>query len=161
MPKINELKGKIEQLSQKNSEIKKKLHQASQAFKNHDILPSAELIDQLGNCRQQFEYLRKTVLEQAKTSGVSSIPDENTIDSLSKLRSLLKETVEQANQQQEKVEQIRKLALSVLEQIFVIRSENDDFPPLLNCQKQAKELQHAIAQSETQLPLEAEAKASA
>ena len=160
MPTINELQVKIEQLSQKNSEIKRKLHQASQAFKNHDILPSAALIDQLGNCRQQFEDLRKTVLEEAKKSGVSSIPDENTIDSLSKLRSLLKETVEQANQQQEKVEKIRERALSVLEQIVVIRSENKDFPPLLNCQEQAQELQRTISQSETQLPPEAEALAS-
>ncbi|MDY6939947.1 MAG: hypothetical protein SWY16_20120 [Cyanobacteriota bacterium] len=162
MSEILQLQKELEDFAKKQGNLKKRLKKANQAFVTSDILPPIELANELISCCQQFISLRQKVRQEAKLSGILPIPKEKALDSLRKLDMLLKKTVDRINQQQEaEITRIQIDALSVLDRVLAIdHSENSEFPSLVQCQEQARELQQTISQPETQLPSEAEMLAS-
>ena len=159
---MNKLRESLQEIDLEIKRIKTRFQDESQAFIQSNILPSTELLEILIDCCQQFEELREKVVQEAKLSGVSSMTKETEIDSIEKLHALLETTVIHIDlKREEKIGQIRTEALSILDRILEIdHSENSEFSTLVQCQEQARELQLAIAQTETQLPSEAETLAS-
>lgn len=130
------------------SQLVPELSEALQELQDSGKPLSAELILELGNSRNQFNALRARVLELAESLVLSPTQKEPEIESLKALKSLLEDAV-QAEEQKEAIAQVRQQALRVLERVLALaHRDNSDFQPLLECQEKARELQHAISESQ-------------
>ena len=124
------------------------LFQTGRELADLGSLPSDKIIEDLTAARTDFVDLRNKLLDLANFLAISSLPEPDEILTLQDLRLLFYEA-EQAEEKRAEVEQIRQGALRVLDRVLalVYRNSGDSssFPPLAQCQAEAQELRHAVA----------------
>ncbi|MBR8839969.1 MAG: hypothetical protein DSM106950_39720 [Stigonema ocellatum SAG 48.90 = DSM 106950] len=122
--------------------ISEQLSKANKELQHALILPPAELLEQIVTCRTHFEELRSRVLELAESLGVPTPPPDEMI-SVKNIETLL-QTV--AEIQKAVDDEVQQRALEILDRILLIRySDHIDFPPLLECQAQARKFHGAVS----------------
>src|SRR5262249_31333669 len=143
-----ELDEQLTALEQTFAQLSIQFSQAGRDLTALGSLPSDKIIEDLTAARTAFVDLRNKLLDLANFLAISSLPEPDEILTLQDLRLLLYE-VAQAEEKRPEVEQICQGALRVLDRVsaLVYRKSGDSssFPPLAQCQAEAQELRHAVA----------------
>ncbi|MDY7004428.1 MAG: sigma-70 family RNA polymerase sigma factor [Cyanobacteriota bacterium] len=134
--------GKINQIC--NEQEKSKFIGNNQTMSN-DL---TDLKEKIKSLEKSFYEFRNQLLKVAASFSVSPPEPPDEIVSISQLKSLL-ESVEKAKEKQKLRMQIRQKALVVLEEVLRLsHQDNNNFQPLLECQKKAQELKQQVLEGE-------------
>lgn len=135
-----DLRQQFEVLAQNFSQLSEQLSQGNQDIQNYDIFQYKKQIESLGICCIKFQELRNKVFDAASCLPNFLTKTLDEIVALNDINILLQELQEAEN------ERVRKNALQVLDRILaIIKRDRVDFPALQECQQQASELRHTIA----------------
>ncbi|MBD1939065.1 AAA domain-containing protein [Microcoleus sp. FACHB-68] len=135
-----DLRQQFEVLAQNFSQLSEQLSQGNQDIQNYDIFQYKKQIESLGICCIKFQELRNKVFDAASCLPIFLTKTLDEIVALNDINILLQELQEAEN------ERVRKNALQVLDRILaIIKRDRVDFPALQECQQQASELRHTIA----------------
>jgi len=143
-------------LSDVFSDLGERLIQAARQLLGRGAPPPESLVNELSLCRRDFVSLRDRTRELAGSLHVAGPPEED-LHGLQDLAGLLDE-IAGAETRQDRSEETRRRALSVLDRVGLLSHVSDaDFPALRDCQDRARALHGAISECGwTGLPAEAE-----
>ena len=139
------LRQQLDILTQDFTQLSGQLAQAAKDLIEGGKPPLASLSDEVTVSRNAFTSLCGDLVALAQTLAISPLPAGEELSSLSKLDSLL-QVVAEAEDKRARVEDSRRTALDVTEQVLAIsHTQHPAFEPLVECQAKARELHHALS----------------
>ncbi len=127
-----------EQLSTQLSQAAKKLRETGE-------MPSDQLLEDVVELRRNFLDCQVQGLAMGEAAALSSVPAAATLTSLRDLKNLVY-SIAKAEGQKILRDDIYQQALAVLDRVLLLQHcDQAVFPPLLDCQEQARALREAIA----------------
>jgi hypothetical protein len=134
------LTDRAEQLSAQLSKAAKRLHEAGD-------IPNEELLEAVTEFRRTFFTLRDQGLTTAESLATPSCPPSGAPTSLHDLKALV-QSIAQEEERKTRYGEVAKQALAVLDRVLLIQHrEQPVFPPLQDCQEQARTIREAIAEA--------------
>jgi hypothetical protein len=104
-----------------------------------------ELLRELASSTEQFEEIKKEVLELAQS--VAGLPQTSELGSITDLRSFIG-SVSEATEKQTAYRDTQQAACGVLEEVLTITHvDGIEFAPLFQCRDKARELRDSIAET--------------
>ena len=141
----------LSEMADASADLGRRMLGALRQLLSPGVLPSASLVEDMDELRGRFEALRDRTSRLAEELSVS-IPAAGALDSLRGLAGLL-EAVGEAEERWDAARALANRALSVLDRVLRLRHvHDDDFPPLRDCQDQARTLRLAITRGEPGVP---------
>src|SRR5216110_394496 len=133
-------------LSRRFAGLAAKLAQAARELETGGVLPPESLIEELAAARDEFIDLRSSVLDAARTLGVTA-PAPTAIDGLKALEPVVRALAEATANEPRRatLAEARRRVLVVLDRIMTINHVDDpNFAALLECQAKAREIRAAV-----------------
>jgi hypothetical protein len=129
-----------------------KLSEAARELQDGGAPPSDSLVGELGELRAQSVQLCGDVVAAAEAVGVAAPADRESVNSLAPVLRAIAGALE-AQRRHAALEQARKAVIEVLDIVLGVRHlDEEQFPPLVDCQVQARDLHAAVmALSESNL----------
>ena len=125
--------------------LAKRLPEAGELLEGLGRPVSQELLRELANSTEQFEEIKREVLNVSES--VARLPEASELGSIKDLR-LCMESVSDVIEKQTAHRNIQQAASGVLDQVLSITHvDGVQFPPLLQCQEKARELRRSIAET--------------
>ena len=144
-----QLTEQIISLEQTNKELSEQLTNAARVLHNPGIPLPEEIILKLSQCQRNFRQLQDITLKLASHYQISSLPNFDTICSLTDIKNLLK-TVADLEKEKLKIYQLHSSALMILRRVLAISHQiENNFQPLKDCQIKAQELYSVISESQS------------
>jgi outer membrane biosynthesis protein TonB len=129
-----------------------KLSEASRELQDGGAPPADSLVEQLGQLRAESAQLRGEVVAAAQALGVDAPAGLDSVESLQPVLRAIAGALE-VQRRHAALEQARKAVIEVLDIVLGVRHlDEEQFPPLVECQMQARDLHVAVmALNETNL----------
>jgi len=141
---VEDLDRQLAGLTGRFADLGAQLSEAAQELQDAGAPPPDALIEQLGQLRAQTLQLRGDIVAAARVVGVLPPSDLESATSLQPLLRTIAGAV-QARQRQAALEQARKAVIEVLDIVLGVRHLDEaQFPPLVECQKQARDLHATV-----------------
>ena len=125
--------------------LAKRLPEAGELLESLGRPVPQELLRELANSAEQFEEVKREVLELSES--LTGLPQTSELGSIRDLRSFL-ESLSDVIEKQTAHRNIQQAACDVLEKVLSITHvDGVEFAPLLQCQEEARELRSSIAET--------------
>ncbi|HXU88772.1 MAG TPA: hypothetical protein VFQ62_07975 [Methylomirabilota bacterium] len=149
---VEQLDRQLAGLTGRFADLGAKLSEAARELQDGGAPPSESLVEQLTELRTQSMQLCGDVAAAAQAVGVAIPPKVDTVDSLEPLLRDIAAALE-TKRRQAALEQARTAVIEVLDVVLGVRHlDEEQFPPLVECQRQARDLHAAVvALNETNL----------
>jgi hypothetical protein len=149
---VEQLDRQLTGLTGRFADLGAKLSDAARELQEGGAPPAESLVQQLSQLRTESLQLCGEVAAAAQAVGVATPPSVDTVNSLEPLLRAIAAALD-SRRRQAALEQARKAVIEVLDVVLGVRHlDEDQFPPLVECQKQARDLHAAVlALSESNL----------
>src|SRR5919198_5122819 len=141
---VEELDRQLAGLTGRFADLGAKPSEAARELQDGGAPPSESLVQQLSQLRTQSLELCGEVAAAAQAVGVAIPPKVDTVNSLEPLLRAIGAALE-AKRRQAALEQARKAVIEVLDVVLGVRHlDEEQFQPLVECQRQARDLHTAV-----------------
>ncbi|MBI4028338.1 MAG: HDOD domain-containing protein [Verrucomicrobia bacterium] len=125
-------------------QVSQQLLDAATQLKQTGRIPTEDVIDGLQQTCRRFFKLRDIAIQLAGTEGVSAIPDQSKLFSIAELKGMLHKIAE-VREAKSKLIDAKQSARNVLDRVLgIVYKSGIGFPPLTQCQDQARRLKESI-----------------
>jgi hypothetical protein len=143
-PNVEQLDRQLAGLTGRFADLGAKLSEAARELQDGGAPPADSLMQQLSQLRTESLQLGGEVAAAAQAVGVATPPSVDTVGSLEPLLRGIAAALE-ARRRQAALEQARKGVIEVLDVVLGVRHlDEEQFAPLVECQKQARDLHTTV-----------------
>ncbi len=149
---VEHLDRQLAGLTGRFADLGAKLSEAARELQDGGAPPPDSLVEQLGQLRAQSVQLRGEVVTAAQALGIAAPADLESVTGLEPVLRAIAGAIE-VQRHHAALEQARKAVIEVLDIVLGVRHlDEEQFPPLVECQMQARDLHATVmALNETNL----------
>jgi hypothetical protein len=141
---VEQLDRQLAGLTGRFADLGAKLSEAARELQDGGAPPAESLVQQLSQLRTESLQLCGEVAAAAQAVGVATPPSVDTMNSLEPLLRAIAAALD-SRRRQAALEQARKAVIEVLDVVLGVRHlDEEQFAPLVECQKQARDLHAAV-----------------
>jgi hypothetical protein len=141
---VEQLDRQLAGLTGRFADLGAKLSEAARELQDGGAPPAESLVQQLSQLRTESLQLCGEVAAAAQAVGVATPPSVDTVNSLEPLLRAIAAALD-SRRRQAALEQARKGVIEVLDVVLGVRHlDEEQFAPLVECQKQARDLHAAV-----------------
>jgi hypothetical protein len=141
---VDQIARELAALTQRFVDLGARLGEAAQALQDAGAPPPNGLVEALAGARGQFQQLRSQALTVADAAGVPAPAQPESLHDIEPLLTAIGEAL-QERARREALEQAQQSTVAVLDRVLQILHQDDpEFPALVGCHAQAREVRAAI-----------------
>jgi hypothetical protein len=141
---VEQLDRQLAGLTGRFADLGAKLSEAARELQDGGAPPAETLVEQLSQLRTQSVQLRGEVVAAAEAVGIAAPSNLDTVTSLEPVLRAIGAALE-TKRRHAALEQARKAVIEVLDVVLGVRHlDEEQFPPLVECQMQARDLHAAV-----------------